>query len=78
MNLFHGDYVSVYTPQGKFMCHGRISSKYGVDPEVYDIQPVDHPSLKMRLIGIKAAHIRKPYVAPHMVDIRPKHILDFV
>lgn len=78
MRFYHSDYVSVFMPNGEFMCHGIISSRYGLESECYDVQPVGHPSLKQRLINVKAEHIRKHYVAPHMVKNEAKHILDFV
>jgi hypothetical protein len=76
--FYHSDFVSVFTPQGEFICHGLISSRYGLEPEHYDVQPVDHPSLKARMINVKAADIRKHYVAPHMVKNEPLHIKDYL
>lgn len=76
MNLHHGDLVSLYDYNGNFECRGHIVGINRSNPSYFDIQPCEQYSIKKRMNGIPAARIRKHYVAPHMVDESPKHILD--
>lgn len=76
MSINHGDHVSVYDKNGNFELKGRIVGIYGLSPDFFDVQPNKEFSMAKRLCGIPSARIRKHYVAPHMVDARPKHSMD--
>jgi hypothetical protein len=76
MTIHIGSHVSVYTHNGKFELRGNVVGINRSNPPFYDVQPMHEFSMIGRINGIPAARVRAHYVAPHMIDTSPKHILD--
>lgn len=76
MTLHHGSYVSVYDKNGKFELRGTIVGISHNNPAYYDVQPAREYTMQSRINGLPAARVRAHYVAPHLIDSEPKHIMD--